>query len=195
MVGVSDPLYKRRKADGICFLCGLAFGQLVACCVVVALLLPISMGVNAIFPPIALSSTLALVLLTLGTLDLSNRTPYKHRQVPQRFALGLADGPRGVIWGIDLGLLVTTQKTTSLWWAALVGSALTSSEQVPAVLFGGTAVCVTGIAWFTVNQRYRGEAFTSVISAVPSGRLLRCVSGSALVVVAAVTAARVFVRS
>jgi hypothetical protein len=59
-------------------------------------------------------------LAALGTLDLANRTPHVWRQVPQRLVRQLTPGTLGVMWGADLGTLISTQKTTSLIWGSLL---------------------------------------------------------------------------
>lgn len=74
------------------------------------------------------TALLALILAVLGGLDLLNRTPHPSRQVPQRYARDLPAGWRGLIWAFDLSLLFTTQKATSLVWAALAGVILIAPE-------------------------------------------------------------------
>ncbi|MEU4645721.1 hypothetical protein [Micromonospora sp. NPDC023814] len=77
-----------------------------------------------------------------GILDLFNRTPHIWRQVPQRLVRTLPAGTLGVVWGIDLGLLFTTQKTTSLVWLAAIGVVFLAPGSAPLVLVG-MAVTVT----------------------------------------------------
>jgi hypothetical protein len=85
-------------------------------------------------------------------------------QVPQRFARELNDQPGrlGFIWAVDLGLIVTTQKTTSLLWIGLAGAVLLGTPAtvvltlaVAAALYGlGTAVLViTGDEFLTEPAR------------------------------------------
>ncbi len=74
-------------------------------------------------------------------------------------ASSLRPGMRGLIWGLDLGTLVSTQKSTSLIWAAVLGAALMSPTAVLLVL------ATSGIAYLTA---------TAVATIVPDagGRLV-----------------------
>jgi hypothetical protein len=103
---------------------------------------------------------LVVLVLMLGVADLLNRTPHVWRQVPQRFARELNDYPGrlGFVWAVDLGLIVTTQKTTSLLWIGLAGAIVLGTPAtvvltlaVAAVVYAmGTAVLViTGDGFLT----------------------------------------------
>ena len=118
MVGVSDPLWRDDRRQGRRFLVGFVTGS-VAATVILSLPLLLLTGLAAAIDPIVRQMALIVLLLGLGAADLLNRTPHIWRQVPQRFAYTLAPGRLGFVWALDLGLLVTTQKTTSLLWIGL----------------------------------------------------------------------------
>lgn len=123
MVGVASPMLRRSPEATFRFLGGLIVGFLAAG---VALGLSLGMVAEGLAlvpdgPKVAMS---VVVLGAFAFADLIGRPPQYWRQVPQRFIHTLSPGIRGAAWGVDLGLLVTTQKATSLLWAALAGAAL-----------------------------------------------------------------------
>jgi hypothetical protein len=69
----------------------------------------------------------------LAALEVTGRVPQLHRQVPVGLFGQLPPGMLGIAWGLDLGLMITTKKTTSIAWAALLGSALLAPDAAPAV--------------------------------------------------------------
>jgi hypothetical protein len=124
MVGVTSPLYHRSPGDGRRFIIGHAVGLAAGG----ALLAMITYAVGSLITrgvplPVRVGVFVAVVLL-LGVLDLLGRTPHMMRQVPQQYARSMEPGWRGVIWGVDLALLFTSQKTTSLLWGALAAVVL-----------------------------------------------------------------------
>lgn len=192
MVGVSNPLMSRDPRGGWRFIAGFGAGLAVATAVLVGPLLALQATAQLAPLPVRLGVLAGLVLL-LGGADLLDRTPHAWRQVPQRFAreLNHLPGRLGFIWAVDLGLLVTTQKTTSLLWIAIAGAVLVGTPAtVPlmlvtaAVLYWlGTALLVlTGDAflaepapirrrggWATISRRAAGAAGLglAVVLAVP----------------------------
>lgn len=87
-----------------------------------------------------------MILISLAALDIANRTPHVWRQVPQRLVRELPAGLLGLVWGADLGTLVSTQKTTSLIWGSLAARVLLdpSTAAVLAVAVSLVATLVTG---------------------------------------------------
>lgn len=139
MVGVSSPLF--RVAGASRFYLGLAGGMLSAALFLGALLIPISLAAKNV--PIGQRVWIVAGLgVVFGCTDLISRTPQVWRQVPQRFALqGLSRGTLGAVYGADMGLLVTTQKVTSLLWLAIIGStALTTPGVIMLTLFSAATV-------------------------------------------------------
>jgi hypothetical protein len=156
MVGVTSPLYRRSRAGGIRFIAGHLVGLLAGGSLVAAL--AYSLG-HALAPvPVRWRAVLLGVLLVaLGLLDLAGRTPYLMRQVPQAYARSLAPGWRGLIWGFDLALLVTSQKTSSLIWGALAVAVLLAPDAavlVPvAMVVISTLLLVVGVILDHVPDR------------------------------------------
>jgi len=152
MAGVAGPLFlaqSRWKAAR--FLAGLAVGGAVG-----GLLLAIPVYLVGLLAG-ALPLRVRFVLLTVvcvafGVADLRDRTPHIWRQVPQAFVRSLSPGLLGLVWGFDLGLLVTTQKTTSLIWVAGAAVLLLRPDLAAVTL---VSVATVAIAAVTVNTLTR----------------------------------------
>jgi hypothetical protein len=125
-------MLRDRPRQGRRFLAGFAAGLAVAAAVLSVPLLLLTSAAARVDETVR-GLTLVALLVGLGVADLLNRTPHVWRQVPQRFARELPPGRLGLVWAIDLGLLVTTQKTTSLLWIGLAGLVLAGSP-LPVVL-------------------------------------------------------------
>lgn len=153
MAGVASPMLRRSVAEGTRFLAGLAFGGVIAG---VVLAIPLYLAGAVIEDLIAEEWRLALVIafaVLLGILDLMNRTPHIWRQVPQRLVRTLPPGTLGVVWGIDLGLLFTTQKTTSLVWLAAIGVVFLTPGSAPLVLMVMTLTVTLVVTLWSLTRR------------------------------------------
>lgn len=128
MVGVSSPLFSVGRRQGSLFLVGYVFGNFAAGTLLLVLILPISTIAKAEMSLESRVVILGAILGLLGALDLMNRTPHLARQTPQRFARELRPGPLGFVYGLDVGLILTTQRASSLPWALLFGTVLVASE-------------------------------------------------------------------
>lgn len=122
MTGVAGPMYRRSHAAGRIFVLGLLAGGLVGVMFLALIAYLLNSGLRALVPEYARWWIFAGGLVVLGVSDMINRTLHVWRQVPQGFVRRLPPGRLGVVWGADLGLLFTTQKTSSLLWAAIPGS-------------------------------------------------------------------------
>jgi hypothetical protein len=120
MVGVSAPILRRSPGEFRNFIYGYSAGYLAGATLVGLVIYSLGEVLGAVAPLEVRGGLLGLILVSLGMLDAFNRTPYTRRQVPQRHVRNLGPGWRGMIWAADLALLFTTQKTTSLVWAALL---------------------------------------------------------------------------
>ncbi|HEX6681434.1 MAG TPA: hypothetical protein VF062_01470 [Candidatus Limnocylindrales bacterium] len=160
---MSNPIMRRDRRAGWRFIAGFGAGLAVATVVLAGPLVLLSSAARLAPQPVRVGVLVALVAL-LAVADLLNRTPHVWRQVPQRFARELNDQPGrlGFIWAVDLGLMVTTQKTTSLLWIALAGAVLVGTPGLvlmtlvcASVLYGlVTAVLVvTGDGFLPEPQR------------------------------------------
>jgi hypothetical protein len=151
MAGVAGPMFQRSRFDGARFLAGLATGGAaagLALAVPVFLLGQLAVGVLPTPVPVVL---LVCVAVVLGVADLTDRTLHVWRQVPQRLIHSLSPGLLGLTWGFDLGLLVTTQKATSLLWLTIAGITLLYPASAPAVLVGISLVATIGITGLTLG--------------------------------------------
>lgn len=187
MAGVSGPMMRRRPADGVRFLAGLVAGAVLSGLLVALLLYVVGRAIGAAVPEAPRELALAAVAFGLGAADLAGRTPHVWRQVPQVLVHRLAPGFRGVVWGFDLGLLVTTQKAASLVWAAVAAIVLLDPRVAAPAMVGMALLSNVGVVLWSVR-------FTPAITDVGTRRerlwlrAIRALSGAALVTVAAVTA-------
>ena len=158
MVGVSNPLLRADRSGGRRFLWGFSAGLVASS---ITLMLPLALASFAL-SRVSLEvrvGVLAVLLAVLGIADLADRTPHVWRQVPQRFARELPPGRLGFVWAYDLGLLVTTQKTTSLIWIGLAGLVLTASAlQIAVALI--TIGAMFGLAVVVATIDRKGFALT-----------------------------------
>lgn len=155
MAGVAGPLISRDVSGGVRFLMGLfiggAFGGAVLAIPAYAMSLVLGFAINRRLGLILL----AVGCMLLGAADLAGRTPHVWRQVPQGYVHRLQPGGLGLVWGVDLGLLFTTQKVVSLIWAALLATILLSPDLTVILLVStGGLSGLTAAAWLM----FRGKA-------------------------------------
>lgn len=140
MVGVSNPIMRADPRAGWRFIAGLGAGMALSTAVLAGPLLLLAAGAGQL--PWSVRVGLAVALVAgLGLTDLRNHTPHVWRQVPQRLGRELIGRPGqlGLIWGFDLGLLVTTQKTSSLVWVGLAGAVLLGSPSTVVLALAASA--------------------------------------------------------
>ncbi|MEU2615149.1 hypothetical protein ABZ570_26755 [Micromonospora sp. NPDC007271] len=142
-----------QRAEGWRFLMGFGLGLLASGGTVILILALLSVPLAGV-PSSWRYALLVAVVAMFGVADLVNRTPHVWRQVPQRLVRKLAPGQLGFVWAYDLGLFVTTQKTTSLIWIALAGAVLT--QQPPAIAVTVAAALVMFGAGVLVATIHRG---------------------------------------
>jgi hypothetical protein len=140
--------------DGRRFLIGLALGSLAGSAVLASVAVVVGLGLDEFAVP-ADARRVALVALAalLGLADAMDRTPQVWRQVPQRLVRELSPGMLGTVWGIDLGLIVTTKKVTSLWWLGIIGLILVKPGLLPVAIPLGAVLTVLAIASWSVRVR------------------------------------------
>lgn len=156
MVGVSGPMFAESAAQGRRFMIGLTLGSLAGGVILATAAAVVGIGLTRTGLPLDARLVMLIgVALILGLADLANRTPQWFRQVPQRLVRELSPGTLGVVYGVDLGLIVTTKKVTSLWWLAIAGLALVSPVLlVIAVPVGAVA---TSLAVWSWSLRVKGD--------------------------------------
>jgi hypothetical protein len=145
MAGVAGPMWQRSRASAARFLTGLAVGGAAAGLVLAVPVFLIGRLAGQVLPlPVRVALLVALAV-GFGLADLAGRTPHVWRQVPQRLVRTLPPGVLGLTWGFDLGLLVTTQKTSSLLWLSIAGIALLDPGLAPGALVGFSLVASAGV--------------------------------------------------
>ena len=151
MAWVAGPMRQRSRADGARFLTGLALGGVLAGLVLsVPVYLVGQLAVRYLPAPVRVGS-LVVLALAFGVADLTGRTPHVWRQVPQKLVRTLPPGTLGLTWGFALGLLVTTQKTSSLLWLSIAAVTLLHPALAPGVLVGLSLVATLGIVVLTMT--------------------------------------------
>jgi hypothetical protein len=145
MAGVAGPMLQRSRSSGARFLSGLAAGGIFAGLV---LAIPVYLAGHLAerFVPTS-ARIVALIGLTfaLALADLTGHTPHVWRQVPQRLVRSLPPGTLGLTWGFDLGLLVTTQKTSSLLWLSIAAVTLLDPGLAPGALVAFSLAATAGV--------------------------------------------------
>ncbi|MBE1561952.1 hypothetical protein [Nonomuraea africana] len=146
-------MLRRDRAHGVRFLVGLAVGGTLAGAVLAVLAYLVGSAVQAILPMTVRLWLLALASAAFGLADLANRTPHVWRQVPQRFVHRLTPGVLGLVWGFDLGLLVTTQKVASLIWVSVTAVVLLEPTAAAGVLVGIALIASVVVTAWSMSER------------------------------------------
>jgi hypothetical protein len=119
MVGVTSPLFRGGDVRGGFALAGwYVVGTAISAAVILFGVSVLSLGAVAV-PTGVRGALLAACVGVLLVLDVFGRTPHTNRQTPQRMRLA-SPSARGFIWGLDIGVLFTTIKVTSLVWVLLL---------------------------------------------------------------------------
>ena len=185
MAGVAGPMLRDRRGAGVSFLTGLTAGHLVAGAIIAALAYLAGEAAEMALPLPARLWVLVVACVLFGAADLANRTPHPWRQVPQIRLRQLRPGPLGIVWGFDLGLLVTTQKVHSLIWAALAAGILLAPVDAAAivgVVIGMAVLAVIALSAAPSSGTRRWAHFGRKI------RNVRYLSGGVLMVISVLTA-------
>jgi hypothetical protein len=188
MAGVAGPMLRRDRFGAVRMLAGLLAGSVAA-----GVLLALPTYLLGTLMHEALPERVRLVLLAavcgvLGLADLTARTPHVWRQVPQRLMDVLPPGSLGTAWGFDLGLLFTTQKTTSLIWVALASLVLLAPAASGPLLAGVAALAALVVVGASI--RYQPFADSTGERARRWFRQARRASGVVILMLFLVTAAR-----
>lgn len=158
MAGVACPMMRSSRAEGTRFLVGLGAGTLLGGVMLAAVAYSISLVAQSAMSHIVRIYLLAILCVALGLADLTNNTPHTWRQVPQALIRHLPPGRVGLVWGIDIGLVATTQKVTSLLWAALAAFVLLYQQGILA--FGLTvgfffSLSVASRTWLPQGEKFK----------------------------------------
>lgn len=151
MAGVAGPMLQRSRVRAARFLTGLAVGGVGAGLVLAVPVYLAGQLAGRLLPVPARAGLVAGLCLAFGLADLFGRTPHVWRQVPQQFIRRLPPGTLGLTWGFDLGLLVTTQKTSSLLWLSIAAVALLDPALAPAALAGFSLVATAAVVVLSVT--------------------------------------------
>jgi hypothetical protein len=178
-------MWRRDPADAVRFFVGLLAGMLASGMVLALLTNTVGRLVHLSVGHDVRMLMLAAVILVFAGADLANRTPHIWRQVPQSLIWRLKSGTRGLVWGFDLGLLVTTQKVVSLMWLAIAGVVLVAPDAAGLVFVAMAVVSCLAIAVLSLTEVAMSESFCGIHDRRWLKRI-RLVSGAVAVVVAGV---------
>ena len=135
MAGVASPMFRREAREGIRFLSGLVIGTLAGSLFIAITLFVIGSAIENSMPLIWRVDLLAACCFGLGVADFLEFTPQLWRQVPEALLWGgLKPGVLGIAWGMDQGLVVTTQKATSCFWVVMAAVGLIAPATAFAVI-------------------------------------------------------------
>jgi hypothetical protein len=127
-------MLRSKRGAGVRFLLGLLMGEMAAGVLLAVPAFLLGTGLRAVLAPSARLWVVVAICVVFGAADLANRTPRVGRQVPEHLIWRLKPGTLGVVWGFDLGLLFTTQKTVSLIWVAMAAAVLLDPPVAAAVI-------------------------------------------------------------
>ncbi|WP_163509069.1 hypothetical protein [Fodinicola acaciae] len=180
---MTSPVFRGGDVrGGIALFAGYTVGTGLAA---VALLAGVSLmsSAYALISPRLGYGIVAVAVGTLLVLDIFGRTPHLDRQTPQRLAV-LPAPVRGLLWGLDIGLLFTTIKVTSLVWVMLVLAVADPATAVAGIaIFYVATLLIEGVAvaadvklgparFFRQLQRQGFRVTARVVSAVILGIVL-----------------------
>jgi hypothetical protein len=149
MAGVAGPMLRVSRAAGVRLLAGLVIGEVVAAAVLSVPAVLVGDGIHGAVGPQPRLWLLAAVCGFFGLTDLAQRTPHVSRQVPESLIIRLPPGSLGLAWGLDLGLLFTTQKAVSFIWVALSATIVLDPVTAVVVL---TVIALAGGATIAVQS-------------------------------------------
>jgi len=149
MAGVAGPMLRVSRAAGVRLLAGLVIGEVVAAAVLSVPAVLVGDGIHVAVGPQPRLWLLAAVCGFFGLTDLAQRTPQVSRQVPESLIVRLPPGSLGLAWGLDLGLLFTTQKAVSFIWVALSAAIVLDPVTAVVVL---TVIALAGGATIAVQS-------------------------------------------
>ncbi|MCX5066987.1 hypothetical protein OOJ91_14140 [Micromonospora lupini] len=152
MAGVAGPMLRDDRWGGTRFLLGLLVGGILGAAVLAVPFYLLATGVTAVLPEAVRVGLVIVVALGFGVADLRQRTPHVWRQVPQSLVRTLPPGSLGVVWGFDLALLFTTQKTTSFLWVALAALVLLSPAALPTTLIVVAVLAVLSMVALSIRK-------------------------------------------
>ena len=187
MAGVAGPMLQRSRASGARFLSGLAVGGISAGLVLAVPLYLVGQLAGRFLPASARMALLVGLAFALALADLTGHTPHVWRQVPQRLVRSLPPGTLGLTWGFDLGLLVTTQKTSSLLWLSIAAVTLLDPGLAPGALVAFSLVATAGVlilsmtAWAVAMRGGMGWAWIRRTRWVTGATMLAAGLGTILV--------------
>jgi|SoiMethySBSTD1v2_1073268.scaffolds.fasta_scaffold865835_1 hypothetical protein len=160
MAGVAGPMLREKRWNGARLLAGLAVGGVAAGLVLAIPVWLIGSLLVRVIPLPGRLALLAILLVAFGAADIAGRTPHVWRQVPQGLVRILSPGTLGLVWGFDLGLLVTTQKTVSLMWASIAVTALLAPGSAAVLLVAmaiSSSLVVSAWSMTTLNNIVEGR--------------------------------------
>ncbi len=153
MAGVAGPMLHSRRGAGARLLAGLLVGEILGGLLLALPAFLLGEGLRAALGLQARLWLVAAVCLFFGVADLADRTPHVWRQVPQDLIGKLSPGSLGLVWGLDLGLLFTTQKAVSFIWVAMAATVLLDPPLAAAVIVSTAIVASTAVMAYSLWWR------------------------------------------
>jgi hypothetical protein len=152
MAGVAGPMVRVDRRAAARFLAGLLIGGVAGSVLLAVPVYVLGQFVGVVAGEEVRWALFGAVVVGFALIDLAQRTPHVQRQVPQRLVRSVKPGRLGLVWGVDLATLFSTQKTTSLPWAMLAGLVLVAPGAAPVVLPAAWTVAWAAMVVLTVRR-------------------------------------------
>jgi hypothetical protein len=172
MAGVAGPAWRRNHSAARRFLLGFAIGEALSAVILGSVMLVAGTVAAALMSDYLRWGLFAVGSLILGVADFFDHTPQWPRQVPKQLSVRLRPFGLGTVWGIDLGLLVTTRKVSSVTWIAMLGVVLLSPSGALPLLVGCVCGSVGVLVYRSVMQGVRRVHLSNHVRTVTMIRLL-----------------------
>ncbi|MET7401636.1 hypothetical protein ABZS66_49970 [Dactylosporangium sp. NPDC005572] len=180
-------MLRHDRAGAVRFMLGLLVGGLVGSLVLAVPVYLLGRLVEELLSGPVRAVVFAVVVLVFGVVDLTLRTPHVQRQVPQSLVRTMQPGALGLVWGVDLAMLFTTQKTTSFGWVALAGLVLVAPGLAPVVLVMAWTAAWLAMVYLTIRRPTLSSIGEERLPWEKLVSIIRRVSGTALIAAALVS--------
>ncbi|WP_238005281.1 hypothetical protein KZZ52_17225 [Dactylosporangium sp. AC04546] len=174
-------MLRHDRAGAVRFMLGLLVGGLVGSLVLAVPVYLLGRLFEELLSGPVRAVVFVVVVLTFGVVDLTLRTPHVQRQVPQSLVRTMPPGVLGLVWGVDLAMLFTTQKTTSFVWVALAGLVLVAPGLAPVVLVLAWTAAWLAMAYLTIRRPTLSSIGEERLPWEKLVSIIRRVSGTALI--------------
>jgi hypothetical protein len=175
MAGVAGPAWRRNHRAARRFLLGFATGEALSAAILASAMVVAGTVAADLMPGDVRWSLFAAGSIVLGLADFFDHTPQWPRQVPKQLSGRLRPFGLGAVWGLDLGIIVTTRKVSSVTWISMFGVVLLSPSGALPLLLGCACGSLGVLVFRSVMQGARRVHLSSHVRRV---MIIRRLSGA-----------------